>query len=238
MADRPAPRHGNREPQAPLPRSLVFDTSAAHTAVRRRLTWRTRTARRTTRFLRSKRGRWVLIGLACIAVIAVGLLSQGYLGSPAPSTAGPDVAAGSSTAPGGSNTAAGSTGQGSPTGAPATGYVDNPVNQLRGRIADNPLNHLRSSGVHSVIIEATSSRPIKIVGYLVPTGLSHPYGAAHPDSRSFRLVEQAVGPGYLAAVFVQAGPTGAPITCRVIVDGRLTNAETTQGVYGRTVCLG
>jgi hypothetical protein len=184
--------------------------------------------------LATKTGRRVLIGLACVTVLLVGLLAQGFLSSPAPSVPPAAGAVDTSTAvptsPAPSKAAkkhaAGST------------LVSDPAAALRSHFPDNPLNHLHGAGLHQVVISATSREPMTVVGYLVPTGLGSSYGVVKGHPRSWSMSEQALGRGYLAAIFLQTGRDGVPITCTVRVDGKVTNSETTSGGYGRAVCLG
>jgi hypothetical protein len=72
----------------------------------------------------------------------------------------------------------------------------------------------------------------------VPTGLGSAYDTVKPRGRHWSMTEKALGKGYLAALFIQSGKAGVPVTCTVVVDGRVTNTETTSGSYGRSVCLG
>lgn len=189
-----------------------------------------------TRMVRSKRGRWVLVGLACIAVLLIGLLAQGFLSSSAPSVAGPneDPVNTSTVAP---TSPAPSKARNKDSASSGNGLVNNPIDLLKSSF-DNPLNHLRAAGLHDVVISASSRRPMAVVGYLVPTGLGSTYGMVKAHRRSWSIAEQALGRGYLAAIFIQTGKAGVPITCRVQVDGKVTNVETTSGSYGRAVCLG
>ncbi len=199
---------------------------------------RRRWSRRISHALRSKRGRRVLIGLASVTVLLVGLLVEGFLFSPAPSIGAPDSALdGGGSAPSESPTPLHAKSKADKhTGAP--GPVSNPVAALRQQFPDNPLNHLRADGLHHVTITATSRQPIALVGFLVPTGFGPSYGTVKPHSTRWSVSEQAIGPGYLAAIFVQAGRDGTPITCQVSVDGTVTDTETTAGGYGRAICLG
>jgi hypothetical protein len=203
----------------------------AHRRLRRHR-WR----RRITRALRSKRGRWVLVTFACIAVLIIGLLAQGFLSSPAPAVSVPNAGGtGISTPPPNPSPSASN---GKHHKGDGNKLVNNPVQRLRNVLPDNPLNHLHGAATHQVILTVRSAGSVPILGYLVPTGLRSAYGTVkHPPSH-WSLQEQAVGPGYLAAVFIQAGPLGIPVTCTVTVDGKVTNSETTSGQYGGAVCLG
>lgn len=203
-----------------------------------RRTWRERLRRSVRRSLKGRNAKWALAALAAVAVLIIGLLFQGYLGSPARTiSSDPTNSSAGGFDPSPQVTAKPKllkAGPGKGTGAVSGGLYG----QLKAAFPDNPLNHLRGPGLHQVSVEVSSSQPIKIVGYLVPTGLSSPYATVHPNTRSFAVSQQALGGGYLAAVFVQSDERGAPITCRVVVDGKVTNAETAHGSYGRAVCLG
>jgi hypothetical protein len=190
------------------------------------------------RSLRTRQGKWVLILLACAAVILVGLLGGGFLSSPAASpSVSPPAAAGTGLNPTPHPSPTASSGKASPK-ATATGLVTDPVATLRAQFPDNPLNHLRGAGLHDLVLSASSPEPIAVIGYLVPTGLGAPYGSVKTHSTHWSNRQQAIGKGYLAAIFVQTGRSGAPITCTISVDGKVTNTETTSGAYGRAVCLG
>jgi hypothetical protein len=179
------------------------------------------------------------MALACAAVVLVGLLGQGFLSAPAPAPSVPPLAAGSEPVSAALPSASTSAAKHAPKSpASATGLVSDPVKALQASLPDNPLNHLRGAGLHDVVVSASSSENIAVVGYLVPTGLGAPYGSARPHSHHWSVSQQALGTGYLAAIFVQTGRSGAAITCRITVDGKVTNVETTSGAYGRAVCLG
>lgn len=242
MGEHSAPQSPRTRPvpgPLPPPIELPVITRPPETGGQRLLRRPRRWARRTTRALRTRQGKWVLVALACAAVVLVGLLGQGFLSSPgpSPSVSAPAAAggAGLSTAP--ASPAASPSRKAKPT-ATATGLTSDPLKTLRAQFPDNPLNHLRGPGLHDVVISATSAADIAVVGYLVPTGLGAPYGTAKPHSHTWSNAQQAIGRGYLAAVFVQTGRSGTPITCRIVVDGKVTNTETTSGAYGRAVCLG
>jgi hypothetical protein len=90
---------------------------------------------------------------------------------------------------------------------------------------------------HKLVLRATSSRPIGGVGYLVPTSSDHAYGKALKLGTSWSLQTVATGKPYYAALFVQSDGTGTPITCTIVLDGRVASRLTTSGPYGRQVCI-
>jgi hypothetical protein len=243
-------KHGERRP-APVPsrtpliapeQAAVFarpSPSPGRPPTRRRLSGPRRTGRRFNRWLRTSRGRWTLIALGCAAVILIGLLASGFLSgsSKSPSVKPPQAgASGAATTATASPSPSASKSSSKRRSAPS-GLVTDPVATLREQFPDNPLNHLRGPGLHRVVLEVSSSRTIPVLGYLVPTGLGAPYGTVKHQTH-WSNQQQAIGPGYLAAIFVQTDSSGAPITCSVTVDGKRTNTETTSGAYGRAVCLG
>jgi hypothetical protein len=198
---------------------------------------RQRWKRRVMRAVRSKRGRWVLVAFACIAVLIVGLLAQGFFSEPAPALHAPPGAAGSHPAPAPAPSTPSVKTKHHKDGK-ANGLVNNPVQQLHDVLPDNPLNHLRGGQLHEVTISVSSAGSMPVIGYLVPTGLGSAYGTANGHASPWSLHEQALGSGYLAAVFIQAGRDGTPVRCSVSVDGKVTSSEATSGGYGRAICLG
>lgn len=221
---------------AVVPRPRPEGGAAAHRKLLRR--GPSRWHRRMTRILRSRRGRWIVVGLACAVVLVVGLLAQGFFSSPAPAVSVPGAAGGT-----GLNLTPSPLPSSSPSGRHKPGskndqLVQNPVNQLRQALPDNPLNHLNRALLHNVTISASAPGHMAVLGYLVPTGLGSAYGAVHTNRPYWSMSEQALGKGYLAAVFIQTGRTGIPITCTVTVDGKVTSRETASSPYGRAVCIG
>lgn len=224
----------------PVPRPLtepaeVLTLGAVEADRRKRLTqlphrWR----RRVSGMLKSKRGRWVMIGLACLVVLLIGLLAQGFLSSPAPAISADGHAGGGigaltpSPSPSPSKGKPGKTGQ---------GMVKSPLRELRNAFPDNPLNHLNTGELHQVVISASAPGQMAVVGYLVPTGLGSSYGEVR-GRHSWSISEQALGGGYLAAIFIQTDKAATPITCTITVDGRVKSSQTTSGSYGRALCLG
>jgi hypothetical protein len=97
---------------------------------------------------------------------------------------------------------------------------------------------LGHAGPHALVLTVTSAAPIPRLGYMVPTSPHSSSGDVPNPGRKWSLSTTVVGRPAYAAVFVQAGPTGTPVTCRVSVDGVTTNVRTTSGPYGRAVCLG
>jgi hypothetical protein len=174
------------------------------------------------------------MALASAAVIVIGLLGSGFLTSPTPAVPVPPIAGdvGISVAP-----VSVSPAKVSKTKGADAGIIADPVKALRNNFPDNPLNHLHGPGLHHVTVSAHAAGPMAVVGYLVPTGLGAAYGAVK-NRTTWSLTQQALGRGYLAAIFVQTGKSGVPITCQIVVDGKVTNTETTSGQYGRAICLG
>src|SRR5262249_28089205 len=146
----------------------------------------------------SYRGRWTLIGLACLVVLLIGLLTQGFLSSSAPAVApraagdglGSFTTPPASPEPSPSKTKANAGGNGQ--------LVTDPVQRLRNVLPDNPLNHLPANELHNVTVSASAGRSIPVLGFLIPTGLGTPYGAIKHHSH-WSMSEQALGKGYLAA---------------------------------------
>ena len=188
------------------------------------------------RLVRGRHQRWILAALAAIAVLLIGLLSQGFLNSPGDGSADPTL--GAAGPPSASAPARRASTTPAAKSHPRHGqYPQGIPRSIRDKLPDNPLNHLHGA-LHEVTIRVTSAAQVSAVGYLVPTGLSHVYGTAHPGSMNWSLTQRAVGPGYLAAVFVQANRAGARVTCTVTVDGRRTDSERAASPYARAVCLG
>lgn len=239
----PQPRplvHEASEPSDPLaegprPPARPRRRSGARSA------WR-RNRQRLSAGLHTRTGRWTLIAVAGVVVLLIGLIAQGAFSSSGSVGSTPDGADATPHAVAANNlpTAPPSKARASSSksGAAGTGLVKDPVKALRGAFPDNPLNHLDKQGLHEVTISATSAGNMPVIGYLVPTGLGSAYGSVHTHRGHWSLHEQALGKGYLAALFIQADKLGLPVTCTVTVDGKVTNSETTSGSYGRAVCLG
>jgi hypothetical protein len=89
----------------------------------------------------------------------------------------------------------------------------------------------------SVVMTATSDRPILRMGYEVLYG--------HPDRSSAVNIASpmsitTIGRGYglVAAFAVQASPIATYITCTVTVDGHLHASHTVRGGFSVAVCVG
>lgn len=91
---------------------------------------------------------------------------------------------------------------------------------------------------YPIVLRVTSAAPIVRVGYLMPTSHESPSGDIRHVGRSWQLTSTVYGSPAYAAIFVQAGRDGTPITCTVTVNGTVTDSRTTKGAYGRQVCLG
>jgi hypothetical protein len=223
-------------PGRPVPFELD-DIPPARTAARHRRPRSPHWWMAVSRTMRSRRGRWVLIGLACLAVVLIGLLGAGFLNSSAPSVGSPNDALHSGAArPAGAPHPSKAAKKASARGDGS--LVSDPVGVLRASMPFNPLNNLHGPGIHNVEVSASSPGRIAVLGYLVPTGMGSTYGVVKHHPHSWSVSERALGRGYLAAIFIQTDRSGAPVTCTVTVDGKATDRETASGAYGRTVCLG
>ena len=80
--------------------------------------------------------------------------------------------------------------------------------------------------------------PIGTVGYVMPTSLRHSSGTVKNVGLSWSLNSTVYGSPDYAQIYVQAGARGFPITCTVIVDGKVTERRSTEGPYGQMVCQG
>jgi hypothetical protein len=96
----------------------------------------------------------------------------------------------------------------------------------------------RGGTPHAIVITATSAAAIGRLGYLIPTSNDHSYAVVNGVGTSWSIATNAYGKPQYALVFVQAGGSGAAITCTVSVDGKVVNSSTTSGRYGRTICVG
>ncbi|WP_286689799.1 MULTISPECIES: hypothetical protein [unclassified Aeromicrobium] len=89
-----------------------------------------------------------------------------------------------------------------------------------------------------ITLSATSSEPIGVVGYLVPTSRDRPSGTATGVGTSWSMSTLVYGRPDYAQMFMQAGPSGATITCTITVDGRVTEQRSSAGPYGQLFCQG
>lgn len=91
---------------------------------------------------------------------------------------------------------------------------------------------------HRITLSARSSEPIGVVGYLIPTSKERSSGTARGVGRSWSLSTVVYGRPDYAQMFLQAGPTGASITCTITVDGKVTEQRSSSGPYGQLFCQG
>lgn len=91
---------------------------------------------------------------------------------------------------------------------------------------------------HRITLSARSSDPIGVVGYNIPTSRDRPSGTARGVGRSWSLTTRVYGRPDYAQMFLQAGPSGASITCTITVDGKVTERRASSGPYGQLFCQG
>lgn len=89
-----------------------------------------------------------------------------------------------------------------------------------------------------ITLAMTSTAPIGVIGYIVPTSLDHSYGVAEDVGTSWSLRTIGYGDPDYAQLFAQSGPTGAVITCTVTVNGTVTESRSTDGPYSQLFCQG
>lgn len=87
-------------------------------------------------------------------------------------------------------------------------------------------------------ITVTSADPIGTVGWVIPMSKEKPSGQAGGVGRSWSLSTTVYGKPDYARVFLQAGPTGAPITCVISINSTVTERRATVGPYGALMCQG
>lgn len=89
---------------------------------------------------------------------------------------------------------------------------------------------------YTLTLTARSTQPIGTLGYLVPTSQDASRGVIKNVGTSWTLTTKVTGRPNYAVLFVQAGASGADISCSVRIDGRVAAARTTNGAYSRQVC--
>lgn len=188
------------------------------------------------RFRRPSR-RSVVMGAAALAVLlCVGLFVRAYQHA---GTGGSD--AGGGFGAGASGTPASPTpDEPAPVSAQAGGVL--PAMRTLPRVTytaqGGPGFTIVPAPTHKLVLSATSTAPIGEVGYLIPTSPHDSYGAAKHVGDHWVLHTTVTGKPYYAAIFLQAGATGAPITCTITLDGKVIDQRSTSGPYGRQVCVG
>jgi hypothetical protein len=89
-----------------------------------------------------------------------------------------------------------------------------------------------------ITLAMRSTAPIGTIGYVVPTSLDHSHGVVEDVGTSWSLTTTGYGAPDHAQLFAQSGPTGAPITCTVTVNGTVTESRSTSGPYSQLFCQG
>ncbi len=87
-------------------------------------------------------------------------------------------------------------------------------------------------------LSVTSSEPIGVVGYQIPTSPNRSYGIVKNVGSSWSMSTVGYGRPDYARLFFRAGPSGAPVSCVITVNGRVTERRTTRGPYGAMMCQG
>lgn len=193
---------------------------------------------RILRRLRLPRSRkQLIIGsvLVILVVVALGLFIKSYhdSGPTSPAAAPTDQSSGAFDPF--------ATTQAKSTGSPTSSFFPSGVRKLP-EITISGIEggglHFAPGSIHTVTLSISSATAIGQTGYIIPTSTDHSYGHMTIDSGSWSLTTNAFGKPAYAIIFIQAGKLGIPISCTITVDGHVSSHSTTNGPYGRTVCLG
>lgn len=90
---------------------------------------------------------------------------------------------------------------------------------------------------HTIVLSASAAVPVHAVAYLIPTSHDNPYGKVTGVGDSWKLTTRVYGKPDYAALFIQAGRSGVPVSCTITIDGRVASAKTTSGAFGRGLCI-
>ncbi|MET0929589.1 MAG: hypothetical protein ABWX74_08720 [Aeromicrobium sp.] len=119
-----------------------------------------------------------------------------------------------------------------PDGSLGTGPAPVPAEGLQGGGGTKDLPKQR------ITLTMTSTAPIGVIGYVVPTSLDDSHGVTEDVGTSWSLSTIGYGRPDYAQLFAQSGPTGAVITCTIAVNGRTTESRSTDGPYSQLFCQG
>ncbi|KRA31212.1 hypothetical protein ASD81_17250 [Nocardioides sp. Root614] len=95
-----------------------------------------------------------------------------------------------------------------------------------------------SAEKHEVTIRWRARHPLGLVAYIVPTSTNNSQGSHVENSNSWSMSTVAFGNPDYAVAFVQARADGQPVTCEILIDGRVTDRRSTVGPYGSVWCQG
>jgi fermentation-respiration switch protein FrsA (DUF1100 family) len=184
---------------------------------------------------RSGRRVWPILlaaGLIVGVIVAMAFFVRGFDSTGSDNLAAPGAGTSPSDVPGPTVTPSGS-----PSKTGKTKYVvpgGGPTITLGAN--DGGGMKLSNKNQHHLVARVTSADPIYAVGWLIPTSLNHSYGKDMSPGRSFTIDTTVTGRPYYSLLWVYAGKSGAPVTCRISIDGKVRSTQTTQGAYGRQVC--
>ena len=104
--------------------------------------------------------------------------------------------------------------------------------------AENPGFVIAPIRKHRLVMTVTSAQSLPRLGYIAPTSPDHSYGdVKDPGGKRWTLRTTVTGKPYYAALFIQAGSTGAALPCPLSLAGVVPDTKSTAGPYGRQVCL-
>jgi hypothetical protein len=180
-----------------------------------------------------KKRQWLMVAAVVVFVACIGFFVKQYNDSGNPGSdnvGGVNPGSGASPSPGSSDSASSTANANAP--GPFKGASLLPTGRPSTRDKFGNLIQPRA-----VTMTVTSSAKLFRVGYLVPTSLDSPYGNVNTSAHSWSLTVRATGKSPVAAVFIQAGGSGASVSCTISIDGQLGDSKTTTKAYERQLCL-
>lgn len=91
---------------------------------------------------------------------------------------------------------------------------------------------------HTMRITMTSSAPLGLVAWVIPTSKEQDRGTAKVAGNSWSLTTTVYGNPKYGTAFAQANSRASRVTCVITIDGREVERLSTSGPYDAIWCLG
>jgi hypothetical protein len=89
------------------------------------------------------------------------------------------------------------------------------------------------------VLRVFSAKPVSVaLAWRIPTSRSGKEGSSKYVGRSWSHSAVVYGNPAYAQLLVLSGPEGVPVTCQIVVDGRVSDDRSTTTPYGSTMCQG